>query len=356
MLLTLLLSCSRFEFEPPEGTDPTTTDADPPGVDTVDTFVVDEPRPTPWACYGRATVDSDGDGREDYAQYESYDPKRRDLMLHQERDIWDDGEPEWRLENVYDASGHHLREAEDDDVDGVFDEVTTWAYDPAGAVIEEAFDVDGDGDDDEVWIWTRDGDGNIVVEEVDADGDGVVDERREWVWVDALVQSMLEDLDADGVIDLTYVYVYDADRLVRIEGDAGDGPPLEYLSEYEWPGPYDSYIRRTDLDGDGVIDEHVEVGLDERGLLAFQHMDLDGNGVFEARWDDVVYDDDRRFESGVLTIDPAPGVVEADIWTYTYTYANPTGPWYLLRQVEHRSEPGGPVGSMFLATYDWICP
>ena len=139
-----------------------------------------------------------------------------------------DGEPEWVLSRMYNASGQVIQELYDHGADGTLDTVydytyesgnlvrktkdakadtsvdviETHSYDQEGNRTESAFDMNADGTPEKVFAFTYDEKGRRVGKTLDYGDDGQVDARWQFSW-DERGNMVLEEWDqnADGTID-----------------------------------------------------------------------------------------------------------------------------------------------------------
>ncbi len=191
----------------------------------------------------RRSLDLDGNGRPEEIRY--FDVTT-DALLRREEDRDLDGNPDaWsRYER-----GELVERVLDSNADGRPDEWETYV---AGQMTLREIDGDGDGTKDTSYRYRYD---SLVELRRDTDADGMIDhvehfERRQRV-------QAIDDLNRDERMDTwtTYQAVGGQEVAVRIERDSkGLGRPTVFETYRAAVGPPVLERREEDLDGDGVID------------------------------------------------------------------------------------------------------
>ncbi len=354
MLFASLVACSG---DPPSSTlttAPPTLGDDP--ILTADTATIPG-RLNPWDCYGQALLDRESNGRIDLYTYLVYDPQRRDLLIHEEVDEYDDGRLERQTDHVYDAHNNEIQRIEDADGDGLADEITAWIYDDADRLIGLELDADGDGLVDRVESWVYDDQGRLLLEEIDADADGTPDKVTDYLYLDDRIETAHEDSDGDGTTDRVYTYGYDPDgALASIEGARTSDGAIVYLATWLYPDPQTTVLLE-DSDGDGTIELRLSETRDASGRLVDQWVDALDDGFPELSWEGRTYDDDDRFRTGRLFLDATPGSAGGEVfYDFDLTYAEPSGPWIDVETVAYRATADSDPYRIDTTGYTWSCP
>ena len=344
-----LVACGGTETEPEANERPVEAEEPANSEDTgFEPFV----RETPWDCFGRGSDDTNGDGREDAAIYAVYDPENPDLLIHSEYDPGDNGRISSQYDQAFDDRGNRVLFELDENGDDLLDRRQEAAFDKLNQETLLELDADGNGSID--FVRRRTYEKDLVQRwEEDQDGDGTFDWIRVYFYTEGVMTSLEEDTDGDGKVDLTYTYTYDKEgRILRVEGDAGDGGELEHLTEVVYKGPNDSYSFTRDSDGDGKIDESYAYVFDKEGRVLASQSDADGDGVFEEQYSEVRWDNDDRLLGYELVAEDSNG---AFFYLVETTYEKPTGPWVSTNLVEIRNEGGTLLGGS-AQTWEYTCP
>lgn len=348
-----LFACN--DDPPPAETEGPPTLGDAPLL-TADTATVPG-RTNPWDCYGRALLDRESDGRIDVYTYLVYEPQRRDLLIHEEIDEYDDGRLEWQADHGYDARGNEILETIDDDGNGLANEITAWLYDDADRLLQREHDDNGNGIVDVVESWTYDDDGLLILEERDEDADGTVDVVIDYLYLDGQIDTAHEDADGDGSVDVVYAYAYDLDGLlITIEGRRVSDDGLTYLATWSRPDPQTTVLLE-DSNGDGTIDLRLSETRDAQGRLVDQWVDALDDGFPELTWQGRTYDDADRFRTGRFFLDATPGIAGGEIfYDFDVTYAEASGPWIEVETVAYRTAEDAEPYRIDTTGYTWSCP
>ncbi len=167
-------------------------------------------------------------------------------------------------------------------------------------------DDNGDGRYNSGYRSQVDASGNLLFKEY-TDGSGVASTRLDYAYDamnDLLVQ--IDDLDADGVADVTYTWTYDAygNELTLVTTGLSD-------ANYAWSYTYDADGRVLIGEYDGYYD-HTDGIVDERDVFTY---DADGHAV-TASYD---YDVDGVSELTVTWSWDADGRELTEAWDYEMT-------------------------------------
>jgi hypothetical protein len=191
----------------------------------------------------RRSLDRDGNGRPEEIRY--YDVTSNVLLRREEDRDLDGNTDAW---SRYERS-EIVERVLDTDADGRPDEWESYA---SGRMTLREVDGDRDGKKDDVYRYRYD---SLVELRRDSDGDGAIDhveifERRQRV-------QAIDDTNRDERMDTwtTYQVVAAQEVVVRIERDTkGAGKPTVFETYRAEIGAPVLVKREEDLDGDGVID------------------------------------------------------------------------------------------------------
>lgn len=112
----------------------------------------------------------------------------------------------------------------DIDGDGAFDSRSTYVYDANGTLHEARHDLGLDGTVDAItkWTWSA---GQLTSTQLDTNGDGKAERIISYIWsANGYLLAEIDDTDADGLLDATNVYEYDAGGLPTVREWDGYGP------------------------------------------------------------------------------------------------------------------------------------
>jgi len=117
---------------------------------------------------------------------------------------------------TYDSSGNQTREESDLMADGSIESVTTFEYDNAGNQVTINDDFDNDGTVDLVTSVTYDSNNRLTSTTIDGKldiddtlPDGTPEATSQLSYSNNRLDTMLVDVDADGIYDLKETYIYD---------------------------------------------------------------------------------------------------------------------------------------------------
>ncbi len=211
-------------------------------------------------------------------------------------DLWADGHPESGYLSRVDASDKLQYEAYTDG-DGVETTRLDYSYDGSGNLVVETHDLEADGAIDVTYTWTYDAWGNELTRVTS----GLWDADYAWTYTyDAANDVLVAEYDGygdatDGVIDLRVSFTRDT-----------DGRPLTAAYDY-------------DLDGDAELT--VSRSWDAAGNALAETWDYDGLtdawGTPYVDWSwTLTYDEDDNVLTS--TYDTGADGLTPDVWTYTY--------------------------------------
>lgn len=217
-------------------------------------------------------------------------------------------------------------------------------------IVTLAYDYYADGTTNAGYRSQVDERGNLLLKEY-LDRDLVASVRVEASYdADDHVLEQLEDYEADGVVDTTRSYTYDAHgNMVARQYDHGGS-----VSDYLWTHTYDGFdfLVLTTYDGygdeaDGVTDERTVFTNDEAGRPLVEAQDMLDDGTVELTVTRA-YDGDGRITAEAWDYDgltDAWGTPYEDYtWAYTYDAAGNLLSW---------SEDIGSDGSAMVARYTY---
>lgn len=134
------------------------------------------------------------------------------------------------------------------DLDGAIDERTTYVYDEKGILHEARLDQGFDGTVDAITKWTWNAD-LLTSTQIDNNADGKAERVISYIWSAAgYLLAEVDDTNADGLLDATSLYEY----------DAGGLPTLR-----EWDG-YGAWSLVNAKCGTGVYSKGADGQLDKR--------------------------------------------------------------------------------------------
>lgn len=276
VFVLVLAGCLEGE-EPPAGETGETGD-------TAEGDTAAEPVPSPYAnCVTTSEYDDFADGTIDARWYVHFDDNG--AVTRQDTEMLADGIINSVLAYTNDDQGHPLELRTDAEADGTPDVIDAWTWNDDGTMATWTQDETADGTFDSLVTYTYDG-GFLQRRDHDADLDGLVDHAVTITWThgDTHVGEYLSDQgldgtidfravetyadegpmlsqgvdwEADGVIDLVYEYVYDADwALERLQyqgyADGVAGPLEVYTYTYDAAGR-ESQIA-FDIGDDGMLE------------------------------------------------------------------------------------------------------
>lgn len=213
-----------------------TIDRDGDGIpESVITLTYDAPN----SAWTGLQDDTNGDGQADSSITRTFNAVG--FLTRLERDDDADGSADYVQEIDYDGMNRQIRDAIDNDNDGIFDSVNLWVrnsrglvtssrrelggivtftdtatYDADGRRINYAADRDGDGMDDDRNLDSYDSNGNRVESSVDNGADGVLDSVTVYEYDnDGRLLETRTDSGADGTIDFSTVRNYNADGYIQ---------------------------------------------------------------------------------------------------------------------------------------------
>ncbi len=201
---------------------------------------------------------------------------------------------------TYDKDGNILMRKEDQNGDGEFAPIETWAYDPDGNMLNNAVDNNGDGVNDLEVVYTYDENGNMLTwKHLDrygtSYGENSYDEEGDLVRSvdhDRTVSSINHysydkygyiavrdfDRDADGEIDSRQVFVNDGQgNILTSSWDGNADGQFDSIHTFTFDTEGNILTSSDDDDADGVIDDHWVHRYDELGNILGSEHHVDGD-------------------------------------------------------------------------------
>jgi hypothetical protein len=166
-----------------------------------------------------------------------------------------------------------------------------YQYDEEGLPVEYAVDADGDGVFDSRTTWERQEEETEVVYSSWQVSGWLPYHRILYVYADGLLQRVEADVGADGSVDQTWQWLYEASRPVRMEQrDAFDLETATAVWTYAEPAPSLDHREEDDTDADGVVDVVHDRVFDAEGRLVREQEvdteDPDAVTVTTTSWDE----------------------------------------------------------------------
>jgi len=182
-------------------------------------------------------------------------------------------------------------------------------------------DSDADGTVDKTHAYTYDADGRVTVSEDDNDADGMPEYRYTYTY-DANGNRTMEEQDfgADGTIEYRSTFAYDANgNWTMEEQDDGADGTIEYRNTYAYDANGNRTMFEYDEGADGTIEYRSTFAYDANGNRTMEDRDDGADGTIEYRYT-YAYD-----ANGNLTMfesdQGADGTVDYRL-TYTHTPLN----------------------------------
>lgn len=179
--------------------------------------------------------------------------------------------------------GPWITRSQDDDRDGIYEEVRERTYDANGFVVRDVIDTGADGSPDWIESTTRDSQGRLLRVTRDTDGDGNLNYDISYTLDgNGNVTRREYDTDGDGSPDFVYTYTFDADgNNIRFDNDRDGDGTIDQVRTYIYDIDGNQIESRFDSNADGVADRYTYNILDENGYQVRYESDNNADGVID---------------------------------------------------------------------------
>jgi len=177
-------------------------------------------------------------------------------------------------------------------------------------------DKGADGTIDSSTAYTYDANGNLSSYEIDKDGDGVADTTASYTYSGGLVSSFVEDKENDGIANLIIVYSYDENgNRISHNIDSTEGGEPKTLSTFEYDDNNNVIRYEQDQDLDGTTDYLEAYAYNQNNKRTAYRRDLNADGT----WDVVAqyFYDTNGNRIRMIEDSDGNGIVDK-VWTGNY--------------------------------------